>query len=269
MSMNMNRNYLLNSVFIVALALLVLNDFWLKNTYHNALTGKLSDVAGLTVFALFLLTFLEKKRIHVFVGVVVFFAWWKSPFSQGAIDLWNRFPFFDMQRTVDYGDLLCLLVLIPLWYFHPKELKRKIQLHGFAFYPLLFSAAFMFFATSRMSRFATQELLIDEDVRTVSNKTQLIEAFTASSARITPHQPIIISKDTLDGFVLEDVIIDTDTLHKVYIGISDRKKGAEVYISHILFPENEPIMIETSSYRSCVKRYKKQLNAFVEEIDKK
>ena len=113
-----------------------------------------------------------------------------------------------------------------------------------------------------------QEVFIDENVRTASNKTQLIEAFTASSVRITPHQPIILSKDTLDGFVLEDVIIDTDTLHKVYIGISDRKKGAEVHISRIEFPENEPIMMETNNYRGFVKQYKKQLNAYVEQMDK-
>jgi len=37
---------------ILALGLWLLNDHWLKATYHNAWTGKLSDVASLVVFPL-------------------------------------------------------------------------------------------------------------------------------------------------------------------------------------------------------------------------
>lgn len=265
--MKVNRNYLLNSLFIVALGLLVLNDFWLKGTFHNALTGKLSDVAGITVFVLFLLTFLEEKRVLVCVGTAVFFAWWKSPFSQSAIDLWNGLPVFDMQRTVDFGDLFCLLVLIPLWFFHPKQMNWKTQLDGFVFYPLLFSAAFMFFATSRMYRMAMDQFVIDESIRAKSNKEQLLEAFAASSAHVAPGEPVVRAKDTLDGFVLEQVIIGADTLHKVFIGIGERKDGSEVHISRIAFPENKPIMVETNNYRGVVKQYKKQLTTYVKQLD--
>jgi len=39
------------------------------------------------------------------------FVFWKSTYSQSAIDGWNSLPFFDIARTVDYGDLWALLVL--------------------------------------------------------------------------------------------------------------------------------------------------------------
>ena len=43
-----------NLPFLACLGLLLLNDFYLKTEYHNWLTGKLSDVCGLYVFAFIL-----------------------------------------------------------------------------------------------------------------------------------------------------------------------------------------------------------------------
>ncbi len=41
--------------FVVALIFLLLNDFYLKSAFGNAITGKISDVFGLFVFSLFFL----------------------------------------------------------------------------------------------------------------------------------------------------------------------------------------------------------------------
>lgn len=46
-------------MFLGALAVLVLNDHWGKPTFGNLLTGKLSDVAGLVVFPVFLVALAE------------------------------------------------------------------------------------------------------------------------------------------------------------------------------------------------------------------
>lgn len=43
-----------NPVFLIALFILILNDWVLKHTFNNTLTGKLSDFAGLFAFAFFL-----------------------------------------------------------------------------------------------------------------------------------------------------------------------------------------------------------------------
>ena len=47
---------LASPAFITALALLVVNDFALKGLFHNALTGKVSDFAGLFALTLFVAT---------------------------------------------------------------------------------------------------------------------------------------------------------------------------------------------------------------------
>jgi hypothetical protein len=36
-------------VTLAALALMVVNDIWLKHAFHSAVTGKLSDVAAMPV----------------------------------------------------------------------------------------------------------------------------------------------------------------------------------------------------------------------------
>lgn len=53
---------LLHPVAIVALALVILNDRLLKVSYPGGLSGKLSDVAGLVYFPLFLVSVLEGIR---------------------------------------------------------------------------------------------------------------------------------------------------------------------------------------------------------------
>lgn len=47
---------LLHPIAVVAIGLLVVNDHWLKQISPGFVTGKLSDVAGLTFFPLFLLS---------------------------------------------------------------------------------------------------------------------------------------------------------------------------------------------------------------------
>ena len=46
------RELLLHPIALVAIAILIANDHWLKYAYPSTLTGKLSDFAGLTFFPL-------------------------------------------------------------------------------------------------------------------------------------------------------------------------------------------------------------------------
>jgi hypothetical protein len=111
---------LLHPSFLIALALLILNDSVLKPLLHNALTGKLSDFAGVFAFAYFCsaLAGARHAAIHALVGIA--FAIWKSPLSQGAIDAWNAFAPMPIARVVDAGDLIALLVLPWSWWLLSK-----------------------------------------------------------------------------------------------------------------------------------------------------
>lgn len=99
---------LLHPIFIFSLACLLLNDSYWKYEYHNWLTGKLSDLAGLFVLSVFLLAFFYRLRLAVYGGITVFFIWWKSPLSQPIIELLNQSLDLSFNRTIDYTDLVAI-----------------------------------------------------------------------------------------------------------------------------------------------------------------
>jgi hypothetical protein len=114
-SLSARTSRLLHPAFLIALGLLIANDWLFKPMFHNAITGKLSDVAGVFAFAYFWSVIAGRKHaaIHVLVGVA--FAIWKSPLSQPAIDAWNALRIMPLGRVVDAGDLIALIVLPLSW----------------------------------------------------------------------------------------------------------------------------------------------------------
>src|SRR5947209_5734459 len=96
---------LLSSGFLIGLFVLLVNDFILKQLFHNRLTGKLSDLAGLFIFPLFLAAFLPCWRKHIYFATAAGFAFWKSIYAQPLIDGLNLLLPFSLGRTVDMTDL--------------------------------------------------------------------------------------------------------------------------------------------------------------------
>ncbi len=121
---NNSRQILTSPLFLLGLAILLLNDFILKNYFHNFLTGKLSDFAGLFIFPLFFTAFFPRRKFLIYISISLLFIFWKSPFSQGWIDIWNSLELLNIGRTIDYTDLLSLSVL-PLSYFYLNTKTEK------------------------------------------------------------------------------------------------------------------------------------------------
>src|SRR5688572_9816134 len=96
--------------FVLSVMVLLLNDFWMKQAFPGALSGKLSDFAGIAIVTLLLLA-LNLRRSLVFIGIAAGFAYWKSPLSQPLIDLVNIWLPWSIGRVVDYTDLLALMVM--------------------------------------------------------------------------------------------------------------------------------------------------------------
>lgn len=132
-------------VFLIALFVLLLNDFFLKYFFPGWITGKLSDFSGLIVFSLFWATLFPSLSKTVFVLTGIGFILWKSSLSQPFIDIWNQYSWLSLSRVVDYTDLLALFVLPFAYYFHLSAGKRVLSLHPV---PLMLVAAFAFGATS-------------------------------------------------------------------------------------------------------------------------
>jgi hypothetical protein len=109
--MKRDLNLLTSPGFVAGLLLLLANDFLLKPVFHNALTGKLSDFAGLFVFPFFGSALAPRLRREIYALTALGFIFWKSAYAQPLIDGWNSLGVLRVGRVVDPTDLLALVVL--------------------------------------------------------------------------------------------------------------------------------------------------------------
>ena len=106
---------LLSPLFIFCLILLIANDFYMKATFHNAFTGKLSDFCGLFIFPIFWSTIFPRHKLWIFIFTGILFVFWKSELASGLIELLHIL--FNIQRTVDLSDLIALPMLFVGWFY--------------------------------------------------------------------------------------------------------------------------------------------------------
>ena len=88
--------------FLLGLSLLMLNDWFWKAQFGNALTGKLSDFSGLFVFPIFWMALFPQRKRLIFTLTAFGFLFWKSAFSQFIVDGWNDLQWFQIARVVDF-----------------------------------------------------------------------------------------------------------------------------------------------------------------------
>lgn len=187
----MKKNYkIVTSIwFIIGLTLLLVNDFILKGLYGNYLTGKLSDFAGLFIFPLFWTALLPKYKTAIFWAVGLMFIFWKSSYSQSWIELWNSLGILTIYRTVDYSDLVALIVL-PLAY---KLDNKKEQIKILNINPLLplCVAIFAFMATSyRTDIVVNKTYLFDFSKKTLVNRFDKIDSLNSNyGVKFTKNNP--------------------------------------------------------------------------------
>ena len=242
-------------IFLIALFLLLVNDLFLKGFFHNVWTGKLSDFAGLFVFAVFWCSIFPRWKGTLLGVTGSLFIFWKSPFSQGAIEFWNALPLFEVERVVDMSDLLALSVL-PLAFYHERLEEKLGRVRLSPSIPFLLSA-FAFMATSYRSDMAyrkTYEFPVQEDSLM---KRMHEEAVRVDALRLWERRPgdtvahVHVHRLTGDTLSTErfaykkkrlgDTIVvgvrDTGLGHfKVELGIEALKKGSRIRTYKIRYP---------------------------------
>ena len=199
---------IINIPFLACLAILLLNDFYLKIEYHNWLTGKLSDFCGLFVFASFWTVLLPNKKQMVYFSTALVFTIWKSPYSQPFIDFFSE-SIYPIHRVVDITDIMALTILPIAFYYNPgPNIRIKISPIPFA---LL--SVFSFCATS-----VPQPTQVFEQPQYVLFKSG-ITAFEDSDY---PSEYKVHNLDTLVVIDIKRIRIDErasidDEFHKVQI----------------------------------------------------
>lgn len=159
-------------VFLLALLLLLLNDWLLKPAFHNDLTGKLSDFAGLFAFPFFLSAFFPARKRVIHIAVALLFVWWKSEWSQPFINALNN-CYIPLGRVVDYTDNIALISIACSALV--LQNNRTYRLNKIAFNSILIISSFAFAA----DQMATEQYALNKEYTFNCSGKKLIAAFNA------------------------------------------------------------------------------------------
>ncbi|MBS7255309.1 hypothetical protein [Flavobacterium branchiicola] len=156
--MTRNLNRLGKPIFLFSLTILILNDWFFKTAFHNFITGKLSDFAGLFAFPFFWSVLFPKKTKEIHLGIVLFFIFWKSHFSDAFVD------FTETYRVVDFSDNIALISVFISFRSLKKE-HSVLKLNPIFLSLILLISCFSFIATTQKPRFED----VKENIQLVLN----------------------------------------------------------------------------------------------------
>lgn len=236
-----NSHYLLNGVFLIALFGLLFNDFYLKAAFPSILSGKLSDVTGLIVFVFFFIFLLGNRfKTAIFVVTTLLFCWWKSSLSTGFISNWNElFPFYSIERVVDYTDLICLLVLIPVYFYQPDKTPLSFNKQQIAI-PVLLLSIFAITATSKakdLSAYNTStRYSIDKSYKLKITRAEFLNDLSLTNITIEKNPNATPPSKPGDPhfYILKHFTISDDlVVESMFISIKETKNGIKLTIYEV------------------------------------
>ncbi|MHA7059065.1 hypothetical protein ACWGOQ_0017700 [Aquimarina sp. M1] len=263
----MKPNYFINPLFLLSLTILLVNDFFLKQLYHNWITGKLSDLFGLIVFVMFLTSFASQYKKLISIGVAVLFSFWKTPLSQFAIDFWNTLQVIQFERTVDYTDIFCVAILIPLFFYRPSihYVYSKTKLFKTIKYSISIITLFAIMSTSQMRYAVPPSTKIDKYITVKTPKDSFFRQLDIDKINYRKDSTMVVKKHILDKYILQDMILDQDTIYRITIGVKGLKYRTKIYIDSLIFKQKTDAV---SSYyitteKKWLKRYKVDIIDFL------
>ncbi|WP_299216488.1 hypothetical protein [uncultured Aquimarina sp.] len=256
----MQSKYIINPIFISSLLILLINDFYLKYAFHNWITGKLSDIFGIIVFALFLTAFANKFKKSIFIITAIAFSFWKTSYSQPIIEFWNALGIIQFDRTIDYTDIICILVLIPLYLYSPSIHINKSKKIVFKLAkPALISITFFaILSTSQRRYLMPNSIKIDKNITIKMPKDSFFHQLENDKINYQKDDILIVKRDTFDKYILRNIVLGYDTIQKVTIGVRDKKNKTSIYIDSLVNREEDGNFYLTFD-KKWLKKYKVNL----------
>lgn len=237
----MARNSVLifNWVFITGVIILALNDQYLKWTFGNWATGKISDFAGLLIFPMFL-QFLFPRTVRVSVILTgILFVFWKLPVSDDLINSYNKIAIIPITRVVDYSDFVALAVLPLAWYLIGRIDRYRISHISPAFAACLIAApaAVVFMATSPPVSFYMQpggDIHIGKSYRLKVTEEEALQKLKAEGFTIIPDSSEH-EMGRADYYLAKNVVLNggKDTIETIQFGFLGKAKKPLLLINNV------------------------------------
>ncbi|MFM7859608.1 MAG: hypothetical protein ACKO96_48695 [Flammeovirgaceae bacterium] len=250
---------------------LLLNDHYLKYAFSNWLTGKLSDVVGIIVLPLLLAFIFPKlKKYSVWMSALLF-AFWKSPFSQSLIDLYNQIAFIQTSRIVDFTDMYVLLLLpVPYFIIYRIDQLEFLKIHKVnTLFILLLTVATLMATSPPPSHYYTRtegNLACYRCNMTVNyNQDEIVQRLKEVNIvfdRITPIDSVVLErvpslkKENVHVYRLNQLVIDKDTLRNLDFTMRAIKDGkTKIYFNGMQVSDD----ISTMKLEIKLRNYYKKL----------
>ena len=263
-----NSALIFNWIFMPVLTVLTLNDQYLKWTFGNWLTGKISDFAGLLIFPMFLqFLFPRISRVSVIITGVLF-VFWKLPVSDSFIGIYNKVAPIPVTRTVDYSDFMALLILPLAWHLLGQIDNYRIGRISPSFATCLIAApaAVIFMATSPPVSYYMQpggDIHIGKSYRLKITKEDALQKFKAKGFIVIPDTS---QHETgrADYYLMKNVVLNggKDTIEVIQFGFLGTKKPL-LLINNVKLKNNSNL----TDLKALEKAYRKLIRSgIVDEV---
>ncbi len=264
-----NSALIFNWIFITGLIVLALNDHYLKWTFGNWFTGKISDFTGLLIFPMFLqFLFPRVSRVSVIITATLF-VFWKLPVSGSFIHIYNKVALIPITRTVDYSDFIALLILPLAWYLIGRIDSYRIGRISPAFAACLIAApaAVIFMATSPPVSFYMQaggDIHIGKSYRLKITEQEALEKLKAMGIMVKPdtshHE-----RSRADYYLMKNVVLNggKDTIETIQFGFLGKVKKTLLLINNVKLKKGSNL----TDLEGLKKYYRKLIHSgIVEEV---
>lgn len=268
--MRIKSQYLLNPFFIACLLVLMMNDFWWKETFHNWLTGKLSDLSGLAMVTMlvFALGGWKAKR-PACLAVSILFIFWKSGWSQPLIDAWNAEGIMEIGRAVDYTDIPCLLVLLPVYYYEPRAVQGAYSItRRIAVACLAGISLFSIVATSKRKLAVGNNLYVNTRMKLNTTHGAFIDKLRKDHIEVE-YDTGYMSLDSMFTYKVHNFILDSDTFLNLDLYVYKDTSKIMIYVPHVELTPARLAAIKKGEggYPKAIEDYRNKLQVFFRKYE--
>jgi len=294
------QSLLLHPLFIGNLLVLLLNDFFGKEEYHNWLTGKLSDFSGVFVLMIILAVLFPGKKTMMAFGVAVCFTWWKSSLADSFLYWCNHTIHLPVTRVTDYSDLFALAML-PLAcslrpVFYPDHLLYRYSKYFLGVFsvfaitadslprmmPYMLPGGYVNINKTYTTKLTPEDILKKLDSLHISWKRDSVEFFpvtdhnyyllgTTGNDTARHLMPLKEFPDTIlyyrhattPYYSIQKLILAKDTVRDIRFSIENSGRKRRVILMSLIAP------VKSGSnyyyYQKLARKYKTLINSFLEE----
>lgn len=183
------------------------------------------EAVGLLIFPMFLLfLFPSLSKLSVII-TGLFFIFWKTPFSAGFIDVYNKIALISVTRTVDYSDYIALSVLPLSWYLIKRidEYRASNFLPVFLRFLAIVPIVLIFMGTAPATKYYMQpggDIHIGKSYRMKMSEEKALAKLRAKGYRIEMDTSQHFFTESADYYVINNLVLEggKDTLQSLKFG---------------------------------------------------